>query len=183
MPPTQDIDVTPAPDRENLARLAAALKDLGATLRAPGLTEGVAIPLDERTFDRMTTMTFFTRAGPFDVSLRPDGTEGYGDLVRAAVRVEFHGQAVPVAALDDIIRSKNAAGRPKDQATLPELERYAADTKAEQAARLAAAAYPEGIEAALAQETGRTEAQGGPAPDRGLSLGDDDPGQRRGRSR
>lgn len=132
----------------------------------------------------MTTMTFFTRAGPFDVSLRPDGTEGYGDLVRAAVRVEFHGQTVPVAALDDIIRSKNAAGRPKDQATLPELERYAADTKAEQAARLATEAYPEGIEAALTQETGRTAAQGGgAAPDGVRSLGDDDPGQRRGRSR
>ncbi|MGH8999300.1 MAG: nucleotidyltransferase domain-containing protein [Acidimicrobiia bacterium] len=149
-PPTSDIDVTPDQDRENLGRLAAALRDLGATLRAPGLTEGVPIPLDDRTFDQMTTMTFFTRAGPFDVSLRPDGTGGYPDLVRSAMRIEFHSQTVPVAALEDIIRSKDAAGRPKDRAVLNDLRRYLTERSA--AANLAATAYPEPIDAALASE-------------------------------
>lgn len=170
MPPTKDIDVTPDQDRENLGRLAAALRDLGATLRAPGLTEGVVIPLDDRTFDNMTIMTFLTDAGPFDVSLRPDGTEGYPDLVRSAVRVEFHGNPVPVAALEDIIRSKNAAGRPKDQATLPELERYAEERS--RAARLAAQAYPEALDAASDESTSqRTPTD---PPDRlGRSIGED----------
>lgn len=124
VPPTDDIDITPSSTTENLTRLAAALRDLDATLRVMGYTDGVAIRLDERTFSGMTTMTFYTRHGPFDVSLRPDGTEGYLDLARAAVTIEFHGHRVPVAALDDIIRSKEAAGRPKDLAVLDDLKQY-----------------------------------------------------------
>lgn len=126
VPPTKDLDVTPASDRENLSRLAAALKELEATLRAPGLIDGVSILLDDKTFERMTTMTFFTKAGAFDASLRPDGTEGYPDLVRGAVLVEFKGESTPVAALEDIIRSKTAAGRTKDLNVLADLRTYAA---------------------------------------------------------
>ncbi len=124
MPPTKDIDITPAADGDNLARLATALRSLDASLRVRGFTDGVAIDIDRATFGPMTTMTFFTRHGPFDVSVRPDGTNGYDDLVKSAVRVEFHGHPVPVASLDDIIRSKDAAGRPKDRAVLDDLKQY-----------------------------------------------------------
>lgn len=127
LPPTKDIDITPADNRENLTRLAAALRDLDATLRVEGFVDGVQITLDERTFGGMTNMTFFTRHGPFDVSVRPDGTTGYRDLVRNAVWIEFHGHPVPVASLDDIIRSKEAAGRPKDRAVLDDLKQYQQD--------------------------------------------------------
>lgn len=175
MPPTKDIDVTPDRDRENLGRLAAALRDLGATLRAPGLPEGVVIPLDDRTFDNMITMTFLTDAGPFDVALRPDGTEGYPDLVGSAVLVEFHGKPVPVASLEDIIRSKNAAGRPKDQATLPELERYADERSC--AARLSAQGHPGALGVASGQRTSQRAADDSPDRTRGRSGGDDREGR------
>ena len=42
--PTEDIDITPADDPENLARLAAALRDLDARIRVTDLPEG--IPFD-----------------------------------------------------------------------------------------------------------------------------------------
>ncbi|HEV2755596.1 MAG TPA: hypothetical protein VG318_07450 [Actinomycetota bacterium] len=115
---TLDLDVTPAPDRENKRRLAQALADLDARLRAPGLDERLEIPLDERTFTGMTTMTFMTRLGPFDVCFLPDGTDGYDDLARDARTVEFEGVSTPVASLDDIVRSKMAARREKDAAHL-----------------------------------------------------------------
>jgi hypothetical protein len=54
LPPTKDIDITPADNRENLTRLAAALRDLDATLRVEGFVDGV----------EMTNMTFFPRHGP-----------------------------------------------------------------------------------------------------------------------
>lgn len=115
---TLDVDVTPAPDEENRRRLAQALTHLEARLRAPGLEEPIQVPLDERTFTGMTTMTFMTRLGPFDVCFMPDGTNGYDDLVRDARIVEFDGVKAPVASLDDIVRSKMAARREKDAAHL-----------------------------------------------------------------
>lgn len=118
LPRTADIDVTPASDQRNKKRLAAALRELEARLRAPGLEEPVEIPLDERTFTGMTTMTFLTRFGPCDVSFLPDGTSGYEDLIRDAKVLEREGVQIPVASLTDIIRSKRAAGREKDAAHL-----------------------------------------------------------------
>ncbi len=118
LPRTLDLDVTPSPNPENKRRLAEALAYLDARLRAPGLDEPIDIPLDERTFTGMTTMTFMTRLGPFDVCFVPDGTNGYDDLVRDARTVEFNGVSTPVASLDDIVRSKMAARREKDAAHL-----------------------------------------------------------------
>jgi hypothetical protein len=116
LPRTADIDVTPASDPANKKRLAAALRDLDATLRAPGLDEGIEIPLDERTFTGMTTMTFLTRFGPFDIFFVPDGTTGYEDLIQHARVLDRAGVKIPVASLEDITRSKRAAGREKDAA-------------------------------------------------------------------
>ena len=43
---TQDVDITPAPDRANLERLAGALKDLDARLRTATEPDGVPFPFD-----------------------------------------------------------------------------------------------------------------------------------------
>lgn len=124
LPRTADIDVTPASDPANKKRLATALRDLNARLRAPGLDEPMEIPLEERTFTGMTTMTFVTRFGPFDISFVPDGTTGYEDLIRHAQVLERSGVRIPVASLKDITRSKRAAGREKDAAHLTVLVEY-----------------------------------------------------------
>lgn len=115
---TLDLDVTPAGDPENKRRLARALDDVGARLRAPGLEEPLAIALDERTFTGIITMTFVTRFGPFDLCFVPDGTTGYEDLARDARSVEVDGMRIPVASIADIVRSKKSAGREKDAAHL-----------------------------------------------------------------
>lgn len=62
-----------------------------------------------------------TSMGLLAIALVPSGTRGYDDLVRAAVEVELFGRRVKVASLGDIIRSKQAANRPKDQRVLPVL--------------------------------------------------------------
>jgi hypothetical protein len=66
---------------------------------------------------------FLTDHGELDVSLDPDGTHGYGDLRRNAVRTRAYGIEFQVAALEDVIRSKEAADRPRDRAVLPDLRR------------------------------------------------------------
>ena len=121
---TDDLDICPASSRDNLGRLARALIDLDARLRAQGLGPGgMRIKLDEKTWKFTPTMTFTTAAGPLDVSLRPDGTDGYRDLIRAAEDREIEGVQMMVAALEDIARSKEAAGRQKDLDRLPDLYR------------------------------------------------------------
>jgi hypothetical protein len=56
-----------------------------------------------------------TDAGRIDIAFMPSGTKGYDDLARQAVRFEVFGVALDVARLEDILRSKEAADRPKDR--------------------------------------------------------------------
>lgn len=123
---TRDLDITPATSRVNLGRLARALTSIGAQLRSDD--QVLDWPLDARTFDRFTTMTFRTRHGDIDVVLRPDAPKPkrYFDFDRLdsrAVDYQVSGLRVRVAALDDVIASKQAAGRQKDLAALARLGR------------------------------------------------------------
>lgn len=132
LPRTLDeLDVTPARDQQNRTRLAAALKELGALLRAPRLDEGIEIPLDEHTFSGTGTMTFVTDKGPIDIAFLPDGTVGYDDLLRNAEAVEEFGASFRVASLADVIRSKEAAGRTRDIEHLPLLRQRLRELRAQ----------------------------------------------------
>jgi predicted nucleotidyltransferase len=120
---TQDIDITPAGDPDNLERLAAALRELDARLRVPDDEAGVPFPIDAEMLGNADMWTLRTPFGDLDVSYVPSGTSGYGDLRRAARLETIEGVEVLIASLADIIRSKEAAGRVKDQAQLPALRR------------------------------------------------------------
>jgi hypothetical protein len=67
------------------------------------------------------TWTLQTDAGPLDVVFAPAGTGGYDDLRRDAVEEEIGAVRILFASLRDVIRMKEAANRPKDQAQLPAL--------------------------------------------------------------
>lgn len=118
--PTEDIDVTPDREPDNLVRLAEALRDLKAKLRTP---QGpVDFPIDPSMLAGNTAWTLSTRAGAFDLRFEPAGTGGYDDLRRDARSLDLgSGEPVLVASLVDVIRSKEAAHRLKDQAQLPAL--------------------------------------------------------------
>jgi hypothetical protein len=117
---TRDVDITPARTGENFTRLAAALRELDAKLRIPDMEEPLAIRLDEQLFEQGTTWTFVTKHGYLDIALVPDGTRGYDDLRRSATPEQITDTVtIFVAALSDVIRSKEAAGREKDRAVLP----------------------------------------------------------------
>jgi hypothetical protein len=105
---TQDVDLYVAKERPNCERLVAALLELGFHLTE---TEQEEI---HRGKDFIQL-----RKGPFDADLifAPDGIERFEDAWKR--RVERHG--FPIANLDDIIRSKQAANRQKDRESLPRL--------------------------------------------------------------
>lgn len=110
---TVDLDICYDRRRENLERLAAALIELGAKLR--GVDDDVPFLLDARTLAAGSNFTFTTTAGPFDVLGSPAGIQGYDELAANAEQMDIGGVVVPVADLDDLIRMKLAAGRPKDR--------------------------------------------------------------------
>ncbi len=85
------------------------------------MPDGVEVHIDADWLERVTTATFNTDHGPFDLAFRPDGTDGYDDLVRSVVIVRVGAVDARLASLEDIVRSKTAAGRTKDELTLPAL--------------------------------------------------------------
>jgi hypothetical protein len=118
---TNDADICPDPSPENLERLAAALREMKARVRNEAEPDGVAFAADSDFLRRMQLVNLTTRFGDFDIAFQPAGSQGYEDLVGDAIEMEIDGTVVRVASLADIIRSKEAANRPKDRATLPVL--------------------------------------------------------------
>ena len=102
---TTDANICPARERDDLERLARALVEVRATFLA--------------RIDVALNLT--TKFGDLDLSFIPSGTGGFPDLDQHAVPMSLMGRPVAVASLADVIRSKEAANRPKDQIALPAL--------------------------------------------------------------
>ena len=110
---TQDADLFPEKTAENGQRIVAALRELG-------------FPVDARLERELVAGKDFVqiRSGPFDLDLvfAPDGIETFAEAQQRSVLIDGR---FPVASLEDIIRSKRAANRPKDRESLPRLEAFA----------------------------------------------------------
>lgn len=124
---TKDLDLCPEWSAENLARIAAALRDLGALMKiGEGSIELLEVALDAKTLANMEIVPWRTRAGDVDVLLGIPSTSRfelarYEQLMLNATMIEVDGLHVAVASLGDIIRSKEIADRPKDRDALEQL--------------------------------------------------------------
>ena len=108
---TQDADLFVEKERGNTLALVAALPELGFAL-TPEQTAEI-----ERGKDFVQL-----KNGPFDLDLvfAPDGIEHFADAWRRRVDVD----GFPVCHLDDIIASKEASNRQKDNESLPRLRSF-----------------------------------------------------------
>ncbi len=130
--PTQDVDILPLRDAGNHERLARALTRLGARIRTSG--EPVETTIDGAFLQAMPTMlNLVTSYGDLDVAFDPAGPKsGFDEWNANSLAVDLGDNlVVRVAALADVIQSKAAANRPKDERALPYLESLQDQIRAE----------------------------------------------------
>jgi hypothetical protein len=118
---TSDVDITPEQSQENLERLSRALTALHARVFTATEPEGIPFSHTGSSIGENAVWNLVTDFGRLDISFVPDGTKGFPDLDRGASRGTIDGVELRVASLADVIRSKQAANRPKDQRVLPTL--------------------------------------------------------------
>ena len=120
--PTRGLDVTPERSAPNLARLAAALASVEAQEWVPGFGYPLQLPMDRRRLAADRVLLTQTRYGRVDVVPSPHGVPaGYDELEPRVRRVSAYGAELPVAGLDDLVRSHGAASRAKDKSALARL--------------------------------------------------------------
>lgn len=99
----------------------SALAALDVRVRTDAVETGLSFGHDAESLARIGTLDLVTKHGDLDITLTPSGTGGFADLVRDARDTPAFGLVVKVASLADVVRSKKAANRPKDQRVLPML--------------------------------------------------------------
>lgn len=117
---TLDVDVVYARDRENIARLAQVLAPHAPYLR--GAPPGLPFRFDERTIAHGLNFTLTTDLGSLDLLGEIVGGGNFEDLLPHAAELAVYGVRCLCLDLPALIRSKRAAGRPKDLEALAELE-------------------------------------------------------------
>jgi hypothetical protein len=79
------------------------------------------VPFDESSLAQGTNFTLITDEGRLDLLGELSAVGGYPELLPASTEIVVAGVVCRVASLDAVIRSKEAANRPKDRLVLPEL--------------------------------------------------------------
>lgn len=118
--PSRDLDIVPAPDAENLARLASALIALRARPAELGDFEPDEMPADATRADDLARGGNFrleTDLGALDIMQWVSGIDAdalFGELDRDALMFMLDDVPVRYCSLAHLRAMKNAAGRPRD---------------------------------------------------------------------
>ena len=74
--------------------------------------EGVAFRCEPGLLVQMKMLNLVTDFGSFDLAFQPAAFDGFDDLSLNATEISVDGVAIPTAALNDVIESKERADRP-----------------------------------------------------------------------
>jgi predicted nucleotidyltransferase len=120
---TKDVDIVPAPDVQNLERLAAVLRELDAEIEGAEDFENEELPdpLDPEALRLGGNWVLATRLGRFDIMQWIGEDELWGKLSPAAIETEIDGLSIKVVSYEDLIALKEMANRPEDLTDLQRL--------------------------------------------------------------
>jgi hypothetical protein len=122
---TQDSDFLYRRTKENIERLTTALAPHAPYLR--GAPPGLPFRFDPPTVERGLNFTLVTKLGDIDLLGEVSGVGSYDAVLPHATALPVFGRQALVIDLPWLIRSKRAAGRPKDLETIAELEALLAE--------------------------------------------------------
>ena len=117
---TDDIDISYARSKSNLARIVAALAPLDPYLR--GAPPGLPFDWSVGTLRAGLNFALTTSLGSIDLLGEITGGGLYEDLLPHALTLTIFGRETLLLDLPWLIRVKRAAGRPKDLEVVAELE-------------------------------------------------------------
>lgn len=128
---TKDLDIVPAPDAENLGRLAQLLvkieaQQVGAEEFSPD--EFPYDPTDPAQLGEGANFRLETRFGPLDIMQWVEGIDSdlaYPELAPQALPVTFRDREMHVCSLEHLLAMKRAAGREQDLKDIEQLENVA----------------------------------------------------------
>lgn len=116
---TKDIDIVPEPSPANLARLAAALRELHAEVALGDIgTDELGLKPDETGLLAGGNWVLLTRHGRLDVMQDVPGVRDFANLRSRAVEVD----GTLYAGYDELISMKVASGREEDLRDIGALE-------------------------------------------------------------
>jgi hypothetical protein len=117
---TQDVDIVYRRGKDNLHALVAAIGPLNPTLR--GAPAGLPFHFDVNTLTAGLNFTLTTTLGWLDLFGEIIGGGTYENLLPHSQTINVFGLSCRILNLDELIRIKRAAGRPKDLESIAELE-------------------------------------------------------------
>jgi len=117
---TQDVDISYARSDANLERIVRALEPLAPYLR--GAPPGLPFEWSIATLRTGLNFTLTTSAGALDLLGEIPGGGRYEDLLPHTIVVDLFSYEVRCLDLPTLIRTKRAAGRPRDLDAIAELE-------------------------------------------------------------
>lgn len=134
---TADADLVPDPDPANLERLLDALESLDAkvlvseqrlAMESAEPWEVTELAKGGAALSGADAWHFTTAAGPIDVVMTATGVGPYDAHLGGVVEREAFGIVIRIAGLNDLIGSKEALHRPKDEAVVRELRELASES-------------------------------------------------------
>lgn len=121
---TDDLDIVPAPDAENLSRLAAVVRDLDYQIY--GTDEFHPDELVHPDLEGLLaggSWVLITKHGGFDILQYVEPGLEYEDLAAEAITEKVFGYDVQVCGHRHLVAMKEAAGRTQDMSDLQRLRK------------------------------------------------------------
>lgn len=119
---TDDVDIVPAPDRENLGRLASVVQGLDYTIAGTEeFDPDELVHPEPDALEAGGNWVLATRYGGLDILQYVEPDLDYETLAKEAISDELFGHTVRFCGYRHLVAMKEAAGRTQDVADLEKL--------------------------------------------------------------